>query len=257
MNNEWVKVRDAVDLPGLRLVLSQGVPNPWSEAAKGVFEVKKIPFVRVIQTVMGKNAALQEWTGQTSAPVAVYEDEKPRTTWSETLLLAERLAPEPALLPRDPEERALAFGLLHEIAGQLGFGWCRRMHFTHAALNDPQAGLQPVGDYVGGRYGYEWADQALVRKRVDELLAMFAARLHRQRQLGSPYYLGDQLTAVDIYWATFAALLQPLPPDLCPMHELSRAFYTLRNEEFRPDPILFEHRDRIYRDHLTLPIALS
>ena len=72
------------------------------------------------------------------------------------------------------------------------------MHFTHAALSDPQAGLQPVGDYVGGRYGYEWADQELVRKRVDELLAMFAARLHRQRQLGSPYYLGDQLTAADI-----------------------------------------------------------
>ena len=151
------------------------------------------------------------------------------------------------------------FGLLHEIAGQMGFGWCRRMHFTHTVLSDPESPLRQVAQYIAGRYGYEWADQTAVRQRLVDLLAMFAARLHRQRQSGSDFFLGDRLTAVDLYWATFAALLEPLPHDLCPMHEMSRALYTLREPELLAlvDPILLAHRDRIYRDHLTLPVLLA
>jgi glutathione S-transferase len=259
MSAVWHKVKDAIELPGLRLVLSRGVPNPWAEAAKAVFEVKRIPFHRVTQTVTGSNAALQEWTGQTSAPVAVYERERPRTHWSEIILLAERLAPEPSLVPADPEQRAMMFGLVHEIAGQLGFGWCRRMHFTHAVLSDPESPLRPVGEYIAGRYGYEWADQTAIRKRIGDLLTMFATRLRRQRELGNHYFLGDRLTAVDLYWSTFAALLQPLPHEICPMHELSRALYTLGASELLAgvDPILLEHRDRIYREHLSLPVVLD
>ena len=42
---EFVEVTEARTLSGLRLVLSLGVPGPWSEAAKGILYVKKIPYV--------------------------------------------------------------------------------------------------------------------------------------------------------------------------------------------------------------------
>ncbi len=51
MSAEWRKVDEAEPMMGLRLVLTQGVPNPWAEAAKAVFEVKRIPYTRVIQRV--------------------------------------------------------------------------------------------------------------------------------------------------------------------------------------------------------------
>jgi len=78
----WVEVNEARKLGGLRLVVSKGIPNPWSEGAKALFDVKKIPWTPVPQRVMGANTELGEWTGQTSAPVAIYDDEPPRTTWS-------------------------------------------------------------------------------------------------------------------------------------------------------------------------------
>ena len=65
---EYVDVEKAVDLPGLRLVLSVGVPGPWGEAAKGLFTVKKIPFVRVRQLPGLENPELLEWTGHENAP---------------------------------------------------------------------------------------------------------------------------------------------------------------------------------------------
>ena len=43
------------------------------------------------------------------------------------MLLAERLAPAPALLPADPASRALALGLAHELCGEAGLGWSRRL----------------------------------------------------------------------------------------------------------------------------------
>jgi len=50
---EYLNVEDARKLSGLRVVLSPGVPGPWSEAAKGILYVKKIHYVRVRQNVGG------------------------------------------------------------------------------------------------------------------------------------------------------------------------------------------------------------
>ena len=131
---EYVGVAEARDMSGLRLVLTAGVPGPWGEAAKGIFHVKRIPFVRVRQEAGAEDPALREWTGQTSAPVAAWNDERLRTTSLEILLLAERLRPKPALLPRDPEERALAIGLCHELVGEEGLGWNRRLMLFREAM---------------------------------------------------------------------------------------------------------------------------
>ena len=83
---EFVEVAEAKTLSGLRLVLSLGVPGPWSEAAKGILYVKKIPYVRVRQEIGGANTELTEWTAQATAPVAIWNDEPPRSTWIEQLL---------------------------------------------------------------------------------------------------------------------------------------------------------------------------
>ena len=83
----WVEVNEARTLPGLRLVVSKGIPNPWSEGAKALFDVKKIPWIPVPQRVMGDNSALADWTGQTSArpwpggpkpKLAAHDDEQAR-----------------------------------------------------------------------------------------------------------------------------------------------------------------------------------
>ena len=94
---EFVEVAQARTLSGLRLVLSLGVPGPWSEAAKGILYVKKIPYARVRQEIGGANTELTEWTAQATAPVAIWNDEPPRSTWIEQLLLAERLATDASL----------------------------------------------------------------------------------------------------------------------------------------------------------------
>ena len=44
---DWVSVEEARALPGLRLVLTRGVPGPWGETAKNLLHVKGIPWVAV------------------------------------------------------------------------------------------------------------------------------------------------------------------------------------------------------------------
>ena len=41
---DYLEVADAIGKPGLRLVLTTGVPGPWGESAKGIFDVKGIPY---------------------------------------------------------------------------------------------------------------------------------------------------------------------------------------------------------------------
>ena len=73
---------------------------------------------------------------------------------------------------------------------------------------------------------------------------------------GSGYLVGDGLSAVDLVWAAFAAMLAPLPDEVCPMSRGLRWMYTAEDAETLAalDPALLEHRDRIYRDHLSLPL---
>ncbi len=253
---DYVDLEDAQARDGLRMVVVGGVPSPWGEAAKGILHVKQIPWVAV--RLDQGNAAMAEWTGERSGPVAIYADESPRSGWAEILLLAERLAPEPALLPMDPEQRALAFGLSHEICGEQGLGWVRRLVGAHAGVSGQGGFPAGVAHYLAGKYGYRAEDAPGYTVRVVSLLEMLGARLNAQRKAGSGYYLGDSISAVDVYSATFMALFNPLPPEQCPMADAMRpAFETIDPlTEKALDPILLEHRDRIYADHLELPLSL-
>lgn len=256
MTFKYVSVEEAVKLRGLRMVVVGDVPSPWGEAAKGILHIKGIDWVAV--RLAYDSELLKEWTGQRSAPVVVYEDERPRSGWAEILLLAERLAPTPSLLPTDPADRALVFGLAHEICGEAGLGWSRRLQLVHAGLHNAGGFPERVSKYLAKKYGYSPKAGAAAGPRVAELLGMLIARLKAQRQAGSCYYVGNSLTATDVYSATFAAMFDPLPPEQCKMDASTRAAFGMReaHTEAALDPILFEHRDLVYKERLELPLSL-
>ncbi len=152
---EYISIEEARERPGLRLVLTSRVPGPWGEAAKALFHVKKISYTKVEQRPGKSDAELRAWSAQTSAPVAVYEDERPRSGWADILSLAERLMPEPRLIPTEPARRMLMFGLANEICGEGGFGWRRRMMMLEATLAGGAG--QGIPALLGRKYGYSAA----------------------------------------------------------------------------------------------------
>src|SRR5580693_2331924 len=111
MTVQYLGVEEAIKRGGLRMVVVGDVPSPWGEAAKGFLHIKGIEWAAV--RLVYDSEPLKDWAGQRSGPVAIYENERPRSGWAEILLLAERLAAEPLLIPTDPFERALVFGLLN------------------------------------------------------------------------------------------------------------------------------------------------
>ena len=257
MSFEYVSVEDATRRPGLRMVVVSGVPSPWGEAAKGILHVKGLPWAAV--RLDYASDALKQWTGgRRDGPVLIHNDEPPRHAWDQILLLAERLAPEPALLPRDAADRAFAMGLAHEICGEGGLGWTRRLQLVHAGLTS-HGGFPPkVAAYLAKKYGYRAEDAPSYGPRAIALLRMLAARLDTQRAAGSRYYLGDSLTVVDIYSATFMALFNPLPHEQCAMDPATREAFGWLDDATQEAlaPALLAHRDRVYADHLVTPLAL-
>src|SRR5262245_24001889 len=202
--SEFIGIREARARDGLRLLLLRGVPSPWGQAAKAILEWKQIPFQRVQLLPDEGREWLREWTAQDSFPAAMYDDERPRTGWAEILFLAERLAPEPALIPADPAERALMFGLSHEICGELGLGWCRRL----VALGP---GMRAGGDAqlasLAHKYGASETAEARAAARCSEVLRLLSDQLASQLGRGRRCLVGSQLSAVDFYWATMSNLV--------------------------------------------------
>ena len=256
---DYVEVATGREQDGLRLVLTEGVPGPWGEAAKGLFHVKGIDYTPVRQRGGEENADLLAWTGQANAPQAIYRDEAPRCGFAEIVWLAERLAPEPALVPLDAADRATLFGLLFEIAGEMGLGWFRRLMLLAPGMQAPPeavGALRPTLERLAGRYGYSVEAADAAPARVAAILELLAAQWANQRARGRRFLVGNALSALDIYWATFAALLDPLPHELCPMPEALRGQYGNVGPIVTAalDPALLAHRDAIYRDFLVLPL---
>jgi hypothetical protein len=93
---------------------------------------------------------LLEWTGQTSAPVSAYDDERIRMSSENTRWQAERLAPEPASIPKDARARAHSFGVLRELVGECRLAWDRRRQ-SIAAAGGP--GASPVLAHLANECG--------------------------------------------------------------------------------------------------------
>ena len=257
---KYATIQEAKTMSGLRLILGAStVPGPWREACKGMFYVKGVPYTPVASAGQdGSQRELVEWTAQTSAPVAIWNDERPRSTWIEQLYLAERLQPEPALIPANADDRVLMLGMINEIRGENGLGWQRRHLLIKGNVSNPAAD-QRAKDFwhrFGGKYLFSEETAAAAPARVASILKFLAERLDRQKAKGSKFFIGDKLSAVDIYWATFAALIRPMPPELCPMATSFREMYTEKNPLIMAAtaPSLMEHRDFIYSEYLELPV---
>lgn len=139
---QYIPYIDAVSHSGLRMTVVSDVPSPWGEAAKGIFHVKALDWFAV--RLEPSNKELVAWSRSASAPSVVYENERPRSGWKDILLLAERLAPAPNLLPHDAEERAQALSLAHDLCGEGGLGWSRRLWLIHLGLNGEGGFAEPV-----------------------------------------------------------------------------------------------------------------
>jgi glutathione S-transferase len=254
----YVEVAQAATMPGLRIVLSPGGPGPWSEAAKSICQVKKLAFVPVAQDVGGANSELKEWTAQTSAPVVAWNDERPRSTWADQLYLFERLAPQPRLIPERLDDRVLMFGYSNEICGENGLGWSRRLMMFQNNL--ARAGAGGRGRALMGpmleKYGYSPEAGQAAAPRVASIIRALAQRLESQRAAGSRFFIGTQLSALDIYWTTFATMLSPLAQEVCPMAPGLRRMYSDIGPAVEQElsALLIQHREFIYREYLQLPL---
>ncbi len=268
----YVPIREARKLPGLRIVLGAfTIPGPWHEACKGIFYAKGLDYTPVrssnedasdLQAGMaGSQSELVEWTAQSSAPVVIWNDERPRSLWNDQLYLAERLQPEPGLIPENGEDRVRMFGLANELLGEGGLLFHKR-HF----MAGPQVDTLPEGSpqralfsFLGQKYGYSEDALARATDRIVQILEMFATQLTAQRARGSRYLIGDRLSALDIYWATSCGFLDPMPEDRCPMYtEYRNPFlYGCPNDSIASalTDELRAHRDFIYEEHLQLPIV--
>jgi glutathione S-transferase len=253
-----VDLETAKQTPGLRLVLLGQVPSPWSEGAKGIFRVKKIPFVAVRLKL--RDPEFETWTKTHNAPVALLDNEWPRSGWAEILALAERMGGAMSLVPSAPEDRVSMFGLAHELLGEEGLLWCARSMMIEESLVSEGTRGFPVrlAGYLGRKYGAERGSKPRSRARIDEVLRLLAAQLDRGRARGGPYFFGEQLSALDIYSAASMIVLAPLALELCPMApELRRPYEWLGAEVAESiAPALLAHRQLVYDRHLELPIEL-
>jgi hypothetical protein len=250
---EYLSVEEARQLSGLRLALTRGVPGPWSEAAKAIFTLRNVDYVPVEQMAGGQNDELVKWTGHRNAPVALYEKEAPRVRWLELLDLAERLGSGPSLMPEDRDDRILMVGLINEIAGEGGMAWNARSLMFHAGVQaqGPEAADNPM--YAD--YQYDAAVIDANRTKIEGFLAYLSAQITAQQAQGSHFLVGSQLSAADVYWAYFSNMLELLPPEQCAVSDgLKDTWGILAQSISGYDSILIEQRNKIFADHLLLPM---
>ncbi len=255
---KYLSVGEARQLDGLRVALSAGVPAPWSEAAKAVFAFKQIPYVAVAQAVGVDNDELLAWTGHRNAPTAMYGDEPPRVTWLDILNLAERLQPLPSLVPSEIDDRILMTGLLNELAGENGMLWNGR-YLMFRAMEEALGHEAVAANPMFRDYRYSAGAAASAAPRMIAILRRLEQQLDSQAAAGSPYFIGGQLSALDLYWACFSQTLDPLPPEVNPMPSSVRSAWqgvagVLAQEGYTVNVSLLRHRDMIFRDHIGLPL---
>jgi len=253
---DYQPLRDIIQRPGLRLVLVQGFPSPWGQAAKTLFEIKGLDYAVAALEAGGANEELVAWAGENSGPIVAWNDEPPLNRWYDILMLAERLAPVPALVPADPLERALMMGFANELCGELGLGWNRRLQIFAPMIDSGQA---PEGvARMGEKYRYNAADARAASERCARQIEALAVQLKAQNARGRPFFIGEQLSALDIYWVAFMYLLDLPPAPQCPVADAIRPMFELHDARIREaiDPVLFAHRDRVARAYFRNPIEL-
>ena len=255
----YVELAEARAARGVRMLGVCALPSPWTEAAKGIFHVKEIP-VLCVRHKRG-DADQAAWAGVPNAPAVFCDDDPPRTGWAEILHMAERLGGCVSLVPSDPAQRARLLGLAHELCDEDGLAWNARLIMLHGSMTSNGARSFPmrIAGYLAASYGYAPDRIDRAHHRVREVLGLLDATLAASRAAGHSYLLGERLTALDIYLATFITPIVGVTAEECPgMFDVVRPAFTHLGEQVGASmpPALAEHRRRIYREHLPWPIAL-
>lgn len=251
---DYLSVEEAVSAPGLRVVLTAGVPGPWGESIKALLVYKGVEFTPVAQVGGGANEALQAWTGQTSAPVLVQDDMPPVSHWLDQLHFVDRLHDDNPLLPPDMQARAQATGLSALIAGADGIGWNRRLQLFQPsfALDEPPEQVQRMAR----KYGYSQEQAQRASATLVAQLNYLDGVMAKQEAAGCEYLVGDSVSAADFYLAHFAGLIKPLGEQDNPMPGWLREQYesadTSTKDAFTPRLVAL--RDRMFERHITLPL---
>jgi len=249
---EFVSIEEARKASGLRLVVSGYNWAGWSECAKQLMYAKGIDHLYVEQIPYSENAELVAWTGVRNQPQAIWNDEPVRSSWLDILNLAERIKPEPRLLPEDSDERALVVGVSNELCGEQGLAWCRRVQLGSMPTLYKDRDTIMVRDY-GAKYG---GDVSWDEQRMAQIVDALGVRLRAQEKEGGRYLVGRAFSAADLYWAVLSNLFNPMDADVCPMRPALRAQFADPTAAVAKvlDPILLEHREYIYRTYLRLPM---
>jgi len=209
---EFITLDEAAEMKnGTRVTFVPGVQALYAEALKNICYVKKIPLIRVLHPLMGidketgedRQQQLYDLTCQTSLPTMLHDEERPRNVWIEQLALVEQIgdAGSPSLIPDKFELRVEMFGLCAVVLAEDGLVWNIRI------LNDSP---------LGRKYGYSEESSSTAPAKIAEVIGLIDSRLEAQEELGSPYLVGDALTAADIYWATLSMSALPVPPEIMP-----------------------------------------
>lgn len=72
---EYRRFEEIADHPGLRIVLVKGMPSPWGQAAKTLFEIKGLEYVAAPWQPGEPNENIVAWGGEASAPLVAWSKE--------------------------------------------------------------------------------------------------------------------------------------------------------------------------------------
>ena len=257
---EFITVEQARNLDGLRIAVNPFTPTPWVLAARFIFDAIDVPYHLVSVPAGDPEDELYAWSGQSSTPLVAFNDERMLSTPEQIIWLAERLSADDfSLIPSLPDDRVEMFGLLRELTGENGFGWCRRMGVLSFAAQMKQT---TATTNIINRYGPDTSALTVeqAEDRILEIMKLLHDKLQTQQYKNQAFYFGDQITAIDFYSACFfAVMLNPYPDSQFPMDPMLRGGWEMASPALAAAveslPLLFEHRDQVFDQYTTFPVA--
>jgi len=254
MNMKVQSINELRDSQGLRIVLVAGAPSPWGQAAKAMMEYKGLDYAAGLMMAGAANEEVVNWAGVNSGPIVAWNDERPIDRWTDILFLIERLAPEPALIPEKAQDRADLFGLSHELNGELGMGWNRRLLMFAPVVESGDA-PEAIAN-MSAKYKYNKHDCDRATDRIISVLGLLDERLEAQKARGSSYFIGNNPTALDFYWTAFSILIDLMPFDKIPLAKELQPLFTQNDPAIKSafTPSLCEHRDRFFDQYFKSPM---
>ena len=257
---EFITLESAAEMTtGTRITFVPGVQAMYAEALKNICYVKKIKVIRVLHPLMGvdketgedRQKKLYELTSQTSLPTMLHDDQRPRNVWIEQLALAEEIgnADSPKLIPDNFELRSDMFGMCAIVLAEDGLVWNMRI------LSD---------NPLARKYGYSENASSKAPQKISEVIGLIDNQLKNQAKKGSPYLVGESISALDIYWATMSMTISPVSLEIMPathqnqgMLKMFEAVSSIPQIENAVSERIKEHQNYILRQYCENPAILG